>query len=246
MISLRKQQIHLLKKTGRVTPKHISEAQRNIDIAKERGQNMKQILSHDLLPITPLFDGDLPTDPKKALLVSKIEADLQPADWKANNHLPTHAVIDVMAKLRQMPFQEFSTIGTLLNGLIDLAIGLCKDANYIHFVLDSYIELSLKEGERLKRSKVSPIDIIDMSPDTPTPHQEDKFWASEKNKQNLQIILRELIQKREQRNPVLIASSMIHEEHLLPAISSYQEEIPALNRWIEEADSQMIVHIEWA
>ena len=119
MISLRKQKIHLLKKTGWVTPKHISEAQRNIDIAKERGQNMKQKLSHDLLPITPLFDGDLPTDPKNALLVSKIEADLQPADWKANNHLPTHAVIDVMAKLRQMPFQEFSTIGTLLNGLID-------------------------------------------------------------------------------------------------------------------------------
>ena len=39
---------------------------------------------------------------------------------------------------------------------------------------------------------------------------------------------------------------MIHEEHLLPAISSYQEEIPALNRWIEEADSRLIVHIEWA
>ena len=29
-----------VKKNGRVTPKHISEAQRNIDIAKEHGQNM--------------------------------------------------------------------------------------------------------------------------------------------------------------------------------------------------------------
>ena len=42
-----------------------------------------------------------------------------PGDWKANNHLPTQAVIDVMAKFRQMPFQDFSTIGTLLNGLTD-------------------------------------------------------------------------------------------------------------------------------
>lgn len=39
--------------------------------------------------------------------MSKIEADLKQADWKANNHIPTYAVIDVMAKLRQMPFQDF-------------------------------------------------------------------------------------------------------------------------------------------
>ena len=51
--------------------------------------------------------------------MSKIEADLQLVDWRANNHLPTQAVIDVMEKLRQMPFQDVSTIGTLLNGLID-------------------------------------------------------------------------------------------------------------------------------
>ena len=34
-----------------------------------------------------------------------------------------------------------------------------------------------------------------MSPDTPIQHQEDKFLASEKNKQNMQIVLRELFQK---------------------------------------------------
>ena len=80
---------------------------------------MKQIRFNDILSITPLFNGDTPIDTNQALLVSKIEADLQPVDWRANNHLPTHAVIDVMEKLRQMHFQDFSTIGTLLNGLMD-------------------------------------------------------------------------------------------------------------------------------
>lgn len=61
----------------------------------------------------------------------------------------------------------------------------------------------------------------------------------------MQILLSELIQNREQRNAVLIVSSMIQEEHLLPAISRHHDEIPALNRCIEEADSRLIVHTKW-
>lgn len=85
-----------------------------------------------------------------------------------------------------------------------------------------------------------------MIPDTPTANQEDKFWASEKNKENLHIILRKLIQKREQKNRLLIFSSLIHEEHLLTAISSHHDENPAVKGWIEEADSRQIKHIERA
>jgi len=41
-------------------------------------------------------------------------------------------------------------------------------------VLDSYIQMSLKEGERMRRA-VSGIDIIGMDKDTPIRQQLDKF-----------------------------------------------------------------------
>jgi len=41
-------------------------------------------------------------------------------------------------------------------------------------VLDSYIQMSLKEGERMRRA-ASGIDIIGMDKDTPIPQQLDKF-----------------------------------------------------------------------
>ena len=43
-----------------VTTKLIAEAQRGIDIAKERGWSSSKIYSFDHLPNTPLFDGELP------------------------------------------------------------------------------------------------------------------------------------------------------------------------------------------
>jgi len=50
----------------------MAEAQRNMDIAKERGMDIRQILTHDVLAATPLFDGDLPAQVNKSKLVSEI------------------------------------------------------------------------------------------------------------------------------------------------------------------------------
>jgi len=48
--------------------------------------------------------------------------------------------------------------------------------------------MSLKEGERMRRA-ASGIDIIGMDKDTPIPQQLDKFWASEENKRNPQLLV---------------------------------------------------------
>jgi len=52
--------------------------------------------------------------------------------------------------------------------------------------------MSLKEGERMRRA-ASGIDIIGMNKDTPIPQQLDKFWASEKNKRNLQLLVKDML-----------------------------------------------------
>lgn len=51
-----------------VSSKNIAEAHRRIDIAKERGMTIQQILSHDVISASPLFDGDLPSVVNKSKL----------------------------------------------------------------------------------------------------------------------------------------------------------------------------------
>lgn len=113
--------------------------------------------------------------------------------------------------------------------------------------IDSYIEMSVKEAERLRRSNTTTgIDIIGMQKDTPIPNQLDKFWASDKNKINIQHLTREII-KNDDFGPLqIIASSIICDGKVLPTVSSTEEDVNELNSWIEEADARLIFHIDWA
>ncbi len=42
---------------------------------------MTGIFSHDLLPCSPLFDGDLPTKPAKSALIAELEMNLADSDY---------------------------------------------------------------------------------------------------------------------------------------------------------------------
>ena len=107
--------------------------------------------------------------------------------------------------------------------------------------------MSVKEAERLRRSNTTTgIDIIGMQKDTPIPNQLDKFWASDKNKINIQHLTREII-KNDDFGPLqIIASSIICDGKVLPTVSSTEEDVNELNSWIEEADARLIFHIDWA
>jgi hypothetical protein len=64
------------KKKNNLSSKDIAEAQRNMDIAKERGMDLRQLLTHSVHSTSPLFDGDLPTHTTKSLLLGEIEPGL--------------------------------------------------------------------------------------------------------------------------------------------------------------------------
>ena len=71
---------------------------------------------------------------------------------------------------------------------------ISHESDCIHLVLDSYIEMSLKEGERMRRiDPTTGINIVGMTRDTPIPQQLDKFWSSQENKQNLQLLVRDTV-----------------------------------------------------
>ena len=107
--------------------------------------------------------------------------------------------------------------------------------------------MSLKEGERLRHCRyISGINIIGINSSTPTPQQTDNFWAYEENKHNLQLLARESVCKNVTKgHPTTIASSMVCDGEVLPAITAIGE-IPELLNWIEEADARIVVHIGWA
>ncbi|KAH3725183.1 hypothetical protein DPMN_051018 [Dreissena polymorpha] len=165
-----------------------------MDIAKERGMSLKQILSHDLMSTSPLFDGDLPAHVNKSKLIGKIESRLDISKKSRESLLPTHVIVDFMSKMRQMPLAQFSTLVGVINVVINSVSSICEGPEYIHLVLDSFVEMSFKEGERLRcGDEATCIAIIDMSTDKQIPQQLNKFWASEEKKRNLQLLVRDIV-----------------------------------------------------
>ena len=52
-----------------LSSKCIAEEYRNIELAKARGMNLHEILSHNVLSLSPLFEGDLPASFTKSKLM---------------------------------------------------------------------------------------------------------------------------------------------------------------------------------
>ena len=154
-------------------------------VAMEHGVELGRILEYDLLQITPLFDGDLPSQVNKSTLVVAIEPKVDLEKQKEVSRLTTHIVVDFMSKARQIPLTRCYTFGDLIKSVINSVTSICYDSCYVHLVLDSYIEFSLKECERMRRCDVTPVDLVGMNAETLIPQQLDKFWASDKNKQKL-------------------------------------------------------------
>ena len=230
-----------------LSTKDVAVAQKSMDIAKERGMVLTQILGHDVLPVSPLFEGDLPSHVNKSTLVGKIVSGLDLSDWSQAPPLPTHVVVDFMSKMRQVPLAKFASIGASINAVITSASRISQEPDAIHLVLDSYIEMSLKEGERMRRTdETKGIDIIGMNKDTPSPQQVDKFWASEEDKRNLQLLLRDMVRMQTTGHPNIITSAVVSDDEVLPATAAGNQDIPDLLNWIEEADARLVVHVKWA
>ncbi|KAL7406573.1 hypothetical protein ABVT39_022458 [Epinephelus coioides] len=122
-----------------------------------------------------------------------------------------------------------------------------KLPEFIYIILDSYIEMTLKEGECMRRTdSTTGIDIISMNRDTPIPQQLDKFWASEENKRNLQLLVQDMVCNRTCGDATILVSSVVSHDEVLPAKAAGGEEFPDLLNWIEEADARLVVHVEWA
>ena len=75
----------------------------------------------------------------------------------------------------QMPLARFSSLGAVINAPISSASSLCQEPEFLYVILDSYIEMYLKEGKCMQSTdSIEGIDIISMNRHTPIPQQLDK------------------------------------------------------------------------
>ena len=123
-----------------------------------------------------------------------------------------------------------------------------------HFVFDSYSDLSIPEGEIISRdAECIAVDLAAMDQSVPIPDQLDTFWASNLNKQNLQLLARHVGSEWDLQD-VMMSDFVIlmkilflqdwnrqgHIQHCRPT-----RDVPLLNNWQEEADSRVISHVKW-
>ena len=87
----------------------------------------------------------------------------------------------------------------------DFALEFCKYVNRtlkdqvarIDFVFDSYLEFSIKNGERLYRYGEKSINLNDILEDTPMSVQEKLFWSSNSNKSIASKIYKKIYYKEQ-------------------------------------------------
>ena len=208
----------------------------------------EEIYSHDFFQNSPLFDGNIAKKPDKAQLVAELETYLQPEDklFDPDSELITYGVIDFMSNVRSYPSNEKPLVA---EDLVDIAHKPSTEYNLIMTLIayDSYLERSLKEGERLRRAADGTIDIIEIKRDTPLPKQMPQFWALPSNKVKLELLSREMA--LENISNVVISGMVVNDEQVSARIKqpdSPARDVPELNSWVEEADSRIPALIRWS
>ena len=235
------------KEKKNISSKELAEVQKIMDIAKEWGMDIKQILAHNVLSASTLFNGDLLAHANKSTLLGEIEPKLDHTQWHQKYTLGTHVVVDFMSKMRQMPLGHFPNLGVVIDAIITSASCISHESDCIRLVLDSYIEMSPKAGERMRRTDpTTGINIVGMTRDTPIPQPLDKFWSSQENKQNLQQLVRDTVCNGHYANTTIIASSVVSDDEVLPAKANGGAEIRELLNWTEVAGIRLVLHVEGA
>lgn len=238
--------------TVSVTTKELGLAQNRLEIARQRGETMKDILSHDLLHTSPLFDGEAPKKTVKHKLTVELEKHLSTEDclFEPVSNSKTTVLVDFMSQIRMVKMTTHNTFGQIIKTIFRKAQSVCSTQE-IHIILDSYLDKSTKESERIRRASSSgSIDLISISSETPVPVQLEKFWASSTNKQNLQkLVSTEAKIYSSQTIMPLVVSGVILNGEVLPAqmfTNGEEQSVMELKNSIEEADYRLVPHVEWA
>ena len=244
---------------------------KTLNIAKEKKGNLTIVLQYDLTRYNPLFDGILMAKPRKHEMSHEVEsrANLTPDNF---NYCPgdnNSVIIDFMSYIRGQNLdkvvQEPSapllfnltgkhtwTFGSMIAEAFARILNKYPTAQVIHVIFDSYLDSSLKSGERRIRLAEAKgvIRVARINKDTKVPEQMAKFWPLSDNKIKFQEFAKTyLLELAKKANREVIVSGTITEnqsttaEHLNRTLAI--DKIPELRVPYEEADMRLIPHIQY-
>ena len=242
------------KSTQRKTPKSQETAiRRTLDIAKERGHGMQELLKYDISCTSYLFDDEgMMKSATKSDLTKELEKHLlTESKKKLFDTMNTVYLVDVMANIRKIRAnaKETKTFGEFVHNFLTYVQNVAKRASRIDFVFDSYIDKTIKDSERQKRAKSSAVELSKINRETPLPVQMETFWASSRNKANLESLIHQdamLYPWNGYIAEVLVSAfDRMHGESLksFKLVDDIVIGIPGLNEKVEEADMRLIIHV---
>ena len=147
--------------------------------------------------------------------------------------------------IRRMPLASVKTCGELCINFMKMIYDLSGRSNCIDFIFDIYLEKSVKDSERVRRSISNPIHVNEVGKEAKLPVSKDAFWASSENKSKLQEALHLQILGEQNEKTELVVSAVGEFENLKPCIANMNacsKGVPRLNLEIEEADFLLIPH----
>lgn len=223
---------------------------RIFDLARERGYSIKSLLSFELTYENPLFEENdiLKKETQKSNIFDELQKILDNEEYILEPDSDKFCLmVDVMMGLRKLQWKNMKTFQDLAKSFCSM-IRLTLKGHFrrIDFVFDSYIEMSPKSGERLRRYGQDYITIHKIEDDVPLPVQMKKFWACTENKVILQTYLRNyILQHGDLFWPeVELICSATNAEECQTNLSHSQLVLDMLqNHDIEEADTRMMLHI---
>jgi hypothetical protein len=211
---------------------------------------MKDILQYHLLPTSMLLDSSGYTSkPVKHVLLTELEKKLDQTQYCFQQHdvMDTAVIVDFMPQIRQLRTKDMLTFKNIFDQLWTNTSNY-KRIKRVDFVFDSYIEQSLKEGERERRRNADPMELIKIKQETLIPVQMDRFWSSGKNKEMLQFAAAtSFIEKAKMTNFTTVLSGTITGDNdsrdALIVMNKEVQTCSDLRTFVEEADSRIIIHL---
>ena len=187
----------------------LSASHKSPEVAYNRGIPIAEILQYDLFPTNILFDEDYTFKPDKATLVKKLEERLEPEDLRFSKASSTSTVmiLDFISIIRRQLLQNMAVFEDIIKSIWLSVQNSCK-FNHLNVAFDSYIENSIKEGERRSRVKYEALEVINMSLASKVPVQINRIWASPANKIALQKLCSIFLTDVEESKHLKISSTL--------------------------------------
>ena len=236
-------------KTIKTTLKGMNIAERNIEIARERGLKTENLLKYDVVPSPLLFDDEgIMTKPTKSQLVQELEIHLKPEDYSYRHSNNAAFIIDVMASVRRVNISNLYKFDDLLVTFVSSSEAYRWFGRF-DYVFDMYSEEpSAKDSERKRRNSMESIEYSSIIPSSPLPKDMNTFWPSNNNKPLLEKLIYNHIRRNHPTSGEysVVRGQLSREEEKWQCISIHQgkEYIKSqLQFTFEEADSRIPLHV---